>query len=184
MQLFTSFISVCLSVALFLLEILIIGKIVYASSPVYTWQLTAKRRCVGVRGKVYWGQLQPIAVSRKYLTLRYFPATIHCVASHRSVYARELQVQEPMKTSFTSFIFSTMRACRSVALQVIAAADSWDGACDCALQSVATCMPGFSHYIKHIKIHILKLKGCLNSFIELIYKHLVRRLINRILKNL
>ena len=33
----------------------------------------------------------------------------------------KLQVQELMKTSFTSFIFSPMRACRSVALQVVAA---------------------------------------------------------------
>ena len=33
----------------------------------------------------------------------------------------KLQVQEPMKTCFTSFIFSPMMACRSVALQVVAA---------------------------------------------------------------
>ena len=54
-------------------------------------------------------------------TVRYFPATIRRVASCRSVYVGELQVHKPMKACFAPFIFSPMRACRSVALRVVAA---------------------------------------------------------------
>ena len=70
--------------------------------------------CMGVS----CSQLQSVAAIWQ---CQIFPATIRRVASRRSVYAGELQVQEPMKTCFTSFIFSPMRACRSVALQVVAA---------------------------------------------------------------
>ena len=48
-----------------------------------------------------------VAVSPTYMTL-YFPATIQCIASCCSVYAWELQVQEPLKTCFTSHIFSAI----------------------------------------------------------------------------
>ena len=64
---------------------------------------------------------QSVAVSQRYLTLRYFLAVICRIASHRSMYACELQVQEPMKTCLTSLIFLLMGACWSVVLQVVAA---------------------------------------------------------------
>ena len=48
-------------------------------------------QCVAVSGNMYGGQLQPAAVSRRYLTVRYFQAAIPRIASHCSVYGRELQ---------------------------------------------------------------------------------------------
>ena len=70
-----------------------------------------------------WGGGGGVSCSQSQISdcVRYFPATIRRVASRRSVYAGELQVQKPTKTYFTLFIFSPMRACRSAALQVVAA---------------------------------------------------------------
>ena len=61
---------------------------------------------------------QSVAVSQRYLTLRSFLAVICHIASHRSMYACELQVQEPMKTCYFfadgGMLVSCVASCCSV----------------------------------------------------------------------
>ena len=70
------------------------NPLIYNAIPCYKVNFKISVSC-----NVYGGQLQSVTLSRRYLPLSDIFLQRSCrIASCRSVYARELQVQEPMKT--------------------------------------------------------------------------------------